>query len=63
MERLIWNSSEEETLGMHVAVLVGKEQGQEVGVLAYRAPWIGFLGKTEERAFARAVLWRMVMKA
>lgn len=63
MERLIWNSSEEETLGMHAAVLVGKEQGQEVGVLAYRAPWIGFLGKTEERVFARAVLWRMVMKA
>lgn len=51
MERLIWNSSEEETLGMHAAVLVGKEQGQEVGVLAYRAPWIGFLGN--QKTFQR----------
>lgn len=36
---------------MHVDMSVGKEQGQEVGVLAYQARWIGFQGKMEERAF------------
>lgn len=51
MERLIWNSSEEEKPGMHVDMSVGKEQGQEVGMLAYQARWIGFQGKMEERAF------------
>lgn len=63
MERLIWNSSGEESQGRCVWMRWKvRSRGRKLGCSHIKLTGLVFLGEMEERAFARAGLRRMVMK-